>query len=280
LFQESIKAGRLWSLLDMLKFNASNFHHISSALSWMMAVARRGVADNDQFDADPEIRRQLQASLTGVAKNCRAVGLDFSAIQAERINRDSVAGDYGFSDMEAGITDLFSRISDELQLILCLHVPAELAKHYEADQPYGELVAMAFPSANSDIEEASKCLALSRPTATVFHEMRTLEVGLKRLAAALDIPYAPSWESYLTQINKNIEAKHASKSRKWKKRQAFLTEVAGDLQVIKIAWRNPTMHIVRIYTPDEAAQIFNAAKSLMVRLAESGISDKTKKSIV
>lgn len=264
----------------MLKFHASTFHHISSALSWMTAIARKGLSNGDKFDDNPAMRGKLQTDLDRVAANCRAVGLEFSAIQADRIKRESEAAEYGFEEMDTGITDLFSRISDELELVLCLHVPTELAKHYEADQPYGELVAMAFPSASLDIEEASKCLALSRPTATVFHVMRALEVGLKRLAAALDIPYAPSWESYLLQINKQLEVKHANKTPKWKKNLAFFRDVAGDLQVIKIAWRNPTMHIVRIYTPEEAGQIFDAAKILMARLATNGISDKTKKPIV
>jgi hypothetical protein len=54
----------------------------------------------------------------------------------------------------------------------------------------------------------------------------------------------------------------------------------GDLQVVKMSWRNPTMHIVRTYTPEEAQQIFGAVKTFMGRLAANRISDATKKALV
>jgi hypothetical protein len=123
------------------------------------------------------------------------------------------------------------------------------------------------PAAIDDIEEAGKCLALGRATACVLHTMRILEVGLKALAKALNIPYAPSWESYLKQISDQIAAKHKNKTTKWKREEKFYRDLSGDLLLVKQAWRNPTMHIDRKYGIDEAEQIFNAAKIFMQRLA-------------
>jgi hypothetical protein len=60
-------------------------------------------------------------------------------------------------------------------------------------------------SASFDIEEAGKCLAFDRGTATVMHLMRVLEVGLKALAKVLQIAYAPSWDSYIKKINTILE---------------------------------------------------------------------------
>ena len=61
-------------------------------------------------------------------------------------------------------------------------------------------MADKLPSAIPDIEDAGKCLACGNGTATVFHSMRVMEVSLKSFARLLDIPYAPSWESYITKI--------------------------------------------------------------------------------
>ncbi|MGA7789948.1 MAG: hypothetical protein WCA56_17500, partial [Xanthobacteraceae bacterium] len=83
----------------------------------------------------------------------------------------------------------------------------------------------------------------------------------------LDIPYAPSWESYLKQINDKIGQKHKEKSHEWKANEPLFRDLAGDLQTIKIAWRNPTMHIVRQYNPDEAEEIFRAVRGFMTRLS-------------
>ena len=44
--------------------------------------------------------------------------------------------------------------------------------------------------------------------------------------------------------------------------------LAGDLQVVKIAWRNPTMHIVRSYSPEEAEDVFRAVRTFIKRLSE------------
>ncbi len=54
-------------------------------------------------------------------------------------------------------------------------------------------------------------------------------------------------------------------------------DIAGDLMTVKIAWRNPTMHIVRHYSAEEAEEVFRAVRTFMKRLAER-FSEKTKPS--
>lgn len=100
-----------------------------------------------------------------------------------------------------------------------------------------------------------------------MHLMRVMEVGLKALAKALKIPYAPNWESYLFQIQTKIAAKHKTKGVQWKRDEKFYRDISGDLLTIKQAWRNPSMHIDRRYTVDEAEEIFRAVRALMTRLA-------------
>lgn len=156
----------------------------------------------------------------------------------------------------------------ELRTMLFFRMDEEYRQYFEKPTLFGEAVALKFPSASLDIEEAGKCLALARPTGSVFHAMRVMEVGLKSLAKELKIPYAPSWESYIRQVEANITAKHKSKSKKWKEIEPFFREILGNLISIKIAWRNPTMHIVRNYTPEEAEDIFRSVRTFMQRLSE------------
>jgi hypothetical protein len=88
---------------------------------------------------------------------------------------------------------------------------------------FGKEVNDRFPMAIDDIEEAGKCLALGRATACVLHAMRIIEVGLRALAKALNIPFAPSWKSYLNQISSRIAEKHKNKTSKWKRDEAVLS---------------------------------------------------------
>lgn len=158
---------------------------------------------------------------------------------------------------------------------VAMAIPSEMVKFLEPNSPlFGAAVNDQFPDAAEDIEDAGRCLALGQGTAAVMHLMRVCEVGLKALANALKIPYAPSWESYLSQIQKQINLKHGSKSAKWKKSEKFFRDVSGDLMTIKQAWRNPTMHVDRKYYPDEAEVILGAVRTLMRTLATKLTSKK------
>jgi hypothetical protein len=137
-----------------------------------------------------------------------------------------------------------------------------------AKQLFGAEVDEALPRAIGDIEEAGKCLAFGRATACIFHLMRVMESGLKSLAAELGIPYAPSWESYITQIEAKIVQRHKRKTKAWKRDEPFYRDILGDLQAVKIAWRNPTMHIVRTYSVEEAEDVFRCVRTFMKRVAD------------
>jgi hypothetical protein len=77
----------------------------------------------------------------------------------------------------------------------------------------------------------------------------------------------------LQQIIKIVGADWESKAPEEIKKQPFYKDITGDLQAIKIAWRNPTMHIVKTYDRDAARQIFACVKQLMARLCDAGLME-------
>lgn len=198
---------------------------------------------------------------------CQKNGFAASAATIERMLNLYRRREVKIADLRSLAAELKGRLHDELRQALFFRVDSENAKYFVTPNLFGDAVAEHYAPAISDIEEAGKCLALARPTACVFHLMRVMELGLKGVAKALEIPYAPSWESYLRQINARIAEKHQHKDAAWRKEEPFFQEVAGDLTSIKIAWRNPTMHIVRKYSSLEAEQIFAAVRTFMQRLA-------------
>lgn len=198
------------------------------------------------------------------------LGLDSVPPLLDRIEyRLKTPDSYLCKDAHGEMSDLRSRIEDHLRNRLFFFIAPGKVAYYENKQLFGKEVADRFPNAIDDIEGAGKCLAFGQGTATVLHLMRVMEVGLKALAKPLGIPYAPSWESYLTQIQSKIAARHNTKSRKWKKQEPFFRDVSGDLISIKQAWRNPTMHVVRKYSTDEAEEIFRAVRTLMQHIANN-----------
>ncbi len=189
------------------------------------------------------------------------------AAQAKRILRAIEEGK-GAKAVGSMMREFRTRLLDELSERNFIYVSPDRVHLYSQPMLFGKDVNDRFPAAIDDIEEAGKCLALGQGTACVLHTMRILEVGLKALAAALNIPYAPSWESYLSQINTNIGKKHKNKTALWKRDEKFYRDLTGDLLIVKQAFRNPTMHVDRKYAAEEAEQIFGAAKTFMGRLVE------------
>jgi hypothetical protein len=251
----------------MLKFGAERFHSLSVMLGSLKSILEQDKSGTGAFTEERGIT-SLKAAFSLIKDECEAIGLALSAVSANRgivlFNKDKVS----FKDCDDIINDIEGRIADELQLSLFLHIPNEKARFYHQAEPlFGKEVAAAFPSTADDISEAGKCLATDRGTATVFHLMRVMEAGLKALAKQLGIPYAPSWESYLKQIASQLELDWKDKNGDWKKDEEFYRDAAAHLGSVKVAWRNPTMHIVKQYTPESAEDIYNSVRVFMRHLA-------------
>lgn len=176
------------------------------------------------------------------------------------------AAPIGFADE---IQELQERISDEMSLAFFLHVPRNKSEYYEqTGRPlFGKEVVDAFPSATLDIEEAGKSYSLGRNTACVFHLQRALEIGLKVLAKTLALPFdRNSWDAHLKGIERELERRYkASGSRTAD--ELFFSEAAAQFGHVKTAWRNPTMHIEKVYSEEIALDILTATRAFMRQLA-------------
>src|SRR5207245_7948003 len=111
----------------------------------------------------------------------------------------SVDATDGIRTCTSSFKELSERIRDDLQARLFLWIPPERSRFYSQKKLFGKLVADKFPQASEDIEEAGKCLALGRGTATVFHLMRVMEGAVEEMARLLTVaihtPY--SWAQIL-----------------------------------------------------------------------------------
>ncbi len=255
------------SLLDMLRFYAHNFVAAFGTLGQAMMEIRSG-------HTSPSSRTlgAVGASLGMLLKQCQELELKFSAVHLKRLAESDELRT--LPKMLKALEETQQRIWDELNERTYVQIPVGSAMYYEpSTPPFGQKVFDQFSSAIDDVREAGNCLALERSTAVVFHLMRVMEAGLKVLAKELGIAYAPSWESYLKQIAIAVEGDWKSKTAAEKARQPLYKELAGDLHAVKIAWRNPTMHIVKKYTPDEAMQVYNCVRQFMQRLAGADFSE-------
>jgi hypothetical protein len=247
---------------SMIRFRIDLLLHVVYMLSTIRQAALDGVTG--KLD-DPE---DLLNSLADLIIHFRACGLIASSFALERVV-GAIKLEIDSSFIARDIHFFNQTLSRDLREKTLFIVPPQYLRY--ADVPevvFGESALKAFPTIRDEVEDAARCISFGRSTSSMFHLMRIMEVGLKSLAKSLGIPYAPTWESYFAKIKLQIEAKRKTKGIRWKRDEPFFREVLGDLQNVKIAWRNPTMHVDRRYTSDEADQVFTAVRTFMGRLAE------------
>jgi hypothetical protein len=214
-------------------------------------------ADKDRIERYLSEAEQLASDLE----------LDAAHVTARQIRRGFESDGYRKSLLVEHLNELRGRLHDQLASRQFVHVKPRYVEFYQQNDLFGQTVNDCFPSAIDDIADAGTALAVGLGTSCVMHLMRVAEVGLKVLAKELDVHYSISWEAYLTKIEKNIANKHSLKPAEWKRNEPFFRDVSGDLVTIKNAFRNPTMHVERTYSQQEAEQVFLAIKTLMQRMA-------------
>lgn len=167
------------------------------------------------------------------------------------------------------VKELQGRVIDELSIRLFMSIDADKQSFFAEKNLFGQQVTDRFPSSITDIEEAGKCLALSRGTACVFHLMRIMEVGLHALATSLkdaeiDPKTLPNWEAILKKIEVAVETEKKKQPAGW---ADFYEETTTMLRAVKIAWRNPTMHVEKTYTEEMALDVWNVVGAFMRHLS-------------
>jgi hypothetical protein len=99
--------------------------------------------------------------------------------------------------------------------------------------------------------------------------MRVMEIGLTALGARLAVPmtHKPGWEGILKKANGQMTLPNDKKDPDWIKDEAFLSDAMAMLIAVKTAWRNPTMHMEKTYTDEQAKRIWESVRGFMQQLA-------------
>jgi len=272
--------GELWSLWDMLKINGSTFLEVASYLARVSAFFE-GNTDQQwkQETVSDQNADYIKTELKHAQQYAETLGAQITAIAiSETLESLGRAREKRLTNESLGIRvdTIVATWRRELLITNLFVLERERAHFFESADPlFGRDVEKAFPAAAFEIEEAGKCLALSRPTAAVFHLMRVIEVGLRSVSKCLGIPdpikeAERNWGVVLKKIKDEIELRAKSGTQKpWgsAKDKQFFGEVYGSLDAVRVAWRNSTMHVENKYTDDEAEHIWVAVKGFMRKLA-------------
>lgn len=231
-------------------------------------------AGNEQFNMSAF--RERMADTTATMRDLLETIGDKSAWVAadrfERLLRDPNQA-LTYADVTQHIRDIESRFRDYLSFVRLFVLRNEqLPLLGSATELLGEPTASRFTSVWFDCEEAAKCLCVLRPTATVFHCMRMLEIGIRAFSARLGIPDPVSpakrnWANFLREIKTKVESTYSAQQRMSGSEGAFMESLYATLDAVKNPWRNETMHVEGVYTDAEARFILSNTFAFIQKLA-------------
>lgn len=258
----------LFSLYDMLNLNAHKLVNLGDSFRWLETAGVLKEVEGKP-DEDKVRRESLGKSTEVIAKLMSDIGCEHSSRAAHRLVRDiPELTDAVFS---IRIKELKEGLVDEMRAQLFFYVPSSRAKyHGKTEAMFGEDVRNRFPSSLSEIKGAGACFAFGQYTASVFHLMRTMEIGLNSVSLSLGISLNENgnWGKALRGMSDAELKKKAAAHAVFLKHRDFYEDIAAMFSAVKDAWRNATMHVERSYSEEEAEEIIGAVRTFMKSLAK------------
>ena len=197
------------------------------------------------------------------------LSLPMSLKEADRLkaffSSDKIDGKSGAEKLHS----LMNRIQDEVSLRTLFMLSDRETKLFSDLEPFGPEVGSKFPDCQFDLEEASKCLALNRGTASVIHLGRAVEIALHRLASKIGAKFKAidQWDTILQEMEKVTNSWGYQTDAEIEKKDQY-RRIHAQLTSVKRAWRHPSAHARFTATPEIAIDIFEAVKGFMRQMAE------------
>ena len=187
--------------------------------------------------------------------------------------------------MAARLGQILEGITENLNSRKFMFISADQAKFYDDPLMFGGAFLVTFSEGTKqavfEMGEAGRCYACGRWTSCVFHCMRAVEFGLRRLfriagarlpihnQVRYQIEYA-EWQAVIDQIKRKIaETRRRSRGARKEKRLQFFSDLAERCEYMKDIWRNEVSHTRRVYTESEALSVILRVKGFMELVSSS-----------
>jgi len=267
LAQSGLRPGRLWSLLEMLRVYADKY-----------IILGRQLVDGEQTLQAAELRsllvteKESEAALTrmgfhlsAMATLCEELDLATSRTLIEKRLTDPPQSKREF---ELLVDAIFA----ELEGKLFLFVPPHRAKYYGL--VLQSTVSTAFPRASQEMVEAGNGIATEMFTASVFHSMRAVEIGLQAMAKELGVVFSyplelAEWGKIVGELEPKInDLKAGPRSTQKDEDLRFYSEAASQFRHFNNGWRIRASHARASFDESQAIRVFDHTLSFFQTLSE------------
>ena len=168
-----------------------------------------------------------------------------------------------------GLAALRWTTQQELNDKFFLYLDKNEAGLFETTEPFGSRVASTFPSANRELRDAAKCIAVNQGTASVFHSMRAVESGIRAVAVEVNKTFdVQQWNDILNQIESVLRDLPGLLKPEKDAKLEYLSRAAAEIGYFKDGWRNYVSHNKRPYDVKEATSLHEHVGKFMRVLSE------------
>jgi len=231
--------------------------------------------ENENPLDDDNTRAELDIALTFLEENCIELGLTASVATIKKLKGCLAEGKHKNQKLYPLGDELQGRLIDEMDGKSLWSLTIAEAEYYSNPKKGWEEAVNRFPTAISDVEEASKCFALSRYAACIYHSIQVVEAGLIELGKFISVEDPKSgWTAVANKLKKIISKKYEDRTDFEKQNFEFLVQVQGTVEALKNAWRNKISHVegrlilvTKDFSPEVAEEILFATRAFMRRLA-------------
>jgi hypothetical protein len=260
----------------MGRFNAANFQRFS--MMGGIAFARIDFAKG--FPSESRLEEssipQFIAAYGFLEKDCIELDLICSLSTVKKIQDVLEKHNPSWNKLYPLQLELQERLIDETESKVFWALNIKESELYSNPRKGWEEIIERFPDTLTDVEEASKCLALSRYAAAIFHSIQVVEVGLIELGKLIGVTDPLSgWTATTNGLQRIIKKGHEARTPFEQQNFPFLEQVHATIEGLKNAWRNKISHaqgrltlMTRDFSPEVAEEILFATRAFMRRLAE------------
>jgi hypothetical protein len=216
----------------------------------------------------------LDGQLEKLRDLCVPLGLTMTVRQIDRV-LSSRTMDMPLELIKAETHNVYLRFRDELldQSIYALR-PGSVAYYERPFEGWSEVITRF--GCSFDVEEARKCLALERYTASVFHLMKIVEFGVLEMQIFLKATDVKAhFGSVVSKLEDMVQkTKYDHVPEHLRHHLLFLGDVLSQLHAVKDSWRDKVVHVdARIipsdtFTEQLAEGVHDATLLLMKKLAD------------
>jgi hypothetical protein len=137
---------------------------------------------------------------------CIELGLDASAATIRKLRAALTKPDPLAAEVNPLTIELAHRLHDQMEGKCFFALTMSETEYYKYPRKSWEEVIVRFEDSITDVEEASKCFALSRYAASVFHSLQIVEIGLIELGRVIVVSDPQTgWNATTKRLKRSLK---------------------------------------------------------------------------